>query len=53
MTLLKRGNEVYSTTCLSVPVDLKEDAQRYNINMSGVFVKALKQELQRKKEEIP
>ena len=51
MSLLQRGKVIYSTTSLSIPVELKEEAQALGLNMTEVFCRALEGEVTRRKGE--
>jgi post-segregation antitoxin (ccd killing protein) len=53
MTILQRGNEVYSTTSLSIPVKLKEEARELGINVTQTVVKALADEVERRRSDGP
>jgi post-segregation antitoxin (ccd killing protein) len=53
MRVLQRGENAFSTTSIAIPAGLKEQIQDLDVNMTQVCVKALTDEVERRRSDGP
>jgi post-segregation antitoxin (ccd killing protein) len=53
MRVLQRGENAFSTTSIAIPAGLKEQIQDLDVNMTQVCVKALADEVERRRSDGP